>query len=222
MSALKKRSGRTLYIDMDEIKVPDHSFLNQTKNAWKKKSLRSLEPLKGRKSKPMRFDSPEKLQEAINSYFNSCFGPGYYKGKPILDVNGEPAIVQLEPFTISGLARHLGIGKTTLLDYDVNARIGLIPEEYAEIIQDAKLRIQEYAEKRLYDRDGSSGARFVLEAGFGWITRKEEKELKQNKRRIQVAQERLKLEQEAARAETLEEKQFTVNIIRAGEDSDNQ
>ena len=219
MSAIKKLSGRTLYIDMDEVKVPEHTFLHEIRNTHKK-ALRTLDPFKTNRGKPMRYDTPEKLQEAINSYFNSCFGPGYYKGKPILDANGEHVIVQTTPFTISGLARHLGINKTTLLDYDVNAKIGLIPREYADIILDAKLRIQEYAEKRLYDRDGSSGARFVLEAGFGWITEKDRKDLKQNKKRIKIAQEKLKLDQEAARAQTLEERQFTVNIVRAGENID--
>lgn len=224
MSAVKKIVGRVLYIDMDEVKIPKHPFLKEVKEIWDRpKPLRSLDPFKPmRKAKTMRYETPEALQEAVNSYFNKCFGTGYYKGKVILDANGRPATVQTEPFTVSGLARHLGIDRSTLLDYDSLSRAGLIPPEYAEIILDAKLRIQEYAEKRLYDRDGQGGARFVLEAGFGWITAKEAKELKQNKKRIKVAQEKLKLEQEAARAEKLEDKQFTVNIIRAGEDSDDQ
>ena len=223
MAAIKQMKGRKLYIDMDEIEVPEHNFLDKTKKVWDKEpSLKSLDPFNGVSNQRRKFETPEKLQEAVNSYFNSCFGPGYYKGKPILDAEGNQAIIQREPFTVSGLARHLGIGRTTLMDYENFSKAGLIAPEYAEIIVDAKLRIQEYAEKRLYDRDGSSGARFVLEAGFGWITQKEAKELKQNKKRLKIAQEKLKLAQEAAHADQLEDKQFVVNILRAGEDIDNQ
>jgi hypothetical protein len=42
-----------------------------------------------------------------------------------------------------------------------------------DIINVAKLRVQEYAESRLYDRDGVRGAMFVLSMNFGWILPKE-------------------------------------------------
>lgn len=222
MSALKKKRGRVLYINMDEIHVPQYTFLNANKAAWKKRQeMKSLDPFGRYSTKPLKFDTPEKLQDAVNSYFDSCYGPWYYKGVPMLDERGKPIIVQTKPFTVSGLARHLHINTATLKDYECHSKSGLIPTEYADIILDAKLRIQEYAEGRLYDRDGSNGARFVLEAGFGWMTRREKSELKQSKKRIKLAQEKLKLIQDANK---LEDRQLTVNILRAdiGEDNDDK
>ena len=222
MSAIKKRNKRILYIDMDEIHIPQSSFLAANKAAWKKtQKLKSLDPFyhSGRK---MTYETPEDLQKAVDSYFDSCFGPGYYRGMPILDVHGNSVIMQVQPFTITGLARHLHISTVTLFKYEAHSKAGLIPPEYADIILDAKLRIQEYAERRLYDKDGSSGARFVLEAGFGWMTKKEQQELRQAKKRIKLAQEKLQFLKETAESNKLTDNQFVVNILRAGEGNDDQ
>lgn len=209
---------------MDEVSSPMSHYLIGARQSWKNmrqaRLLKSLDPYQKYNHK-LRYNTPEELQEKVNEYFDSCYGPAYYKGEPIYNpVTGEPVIKQIEPFTISGLARHLGITRMCLCKYDSYSKSGLIPFEYAEIILDAKLRIQDYAEKRLYDKEGSSGARFVLEAGFGWITRTEARELKNNKKRIKVAQDKLKLLQEAAEANKLTDNQLIVNIMRAGEGND--
>ena len=223
MSAIKKRKGRILFINMDEIHIPLSSFLNANKASWKKRQkLKSLDPFCRDPYCRLRYNDPEELRAKVEEYFESCFTVHYYKGKPVLDIDGNPVKIQKEPFTITGLARHLHISTVTLYNYEIHSKAGLIPPEYAEIVIDAKMRIQEYAEKRLYDRDGSSGARFVLEAGFGWMTGKDKTELKQNKKRIKIAQDKLKLLQEAAAAEKLDDKEFVVNILRAGEENGNQ
>lgn len=222
MSALKKKRGRILYIDMDEIHIPSHTFLNANKKAWlKEQQLKRLDPF-ALSMRQMQYKSPEDLQRHIDDYFNSCFGPLYYKGEPLLDIHGKTVIGQTQPFTLSGLARHLHISTVTLYNYEAHAKAGLIPSEYADVIIDAKLRIQEYAEKRLYDRDGTNGAKFVLEAGFGWMTKREKQELKQNKKRIKAVQDKVKLLKEAAAANKLDDNQFVVNILRAGDDDDNK
>jgi hypothetical protein len=218
LSAIKKKRGRVLYIDMDMVTIPKFDFIQSNKKKTGKE-LKKLDPFMN-SNNGRKFKTPQQLQKKINEYFDSCYGPGYYKGNPILDVDGNPVIVQKEPFTISGLARYLHVSTVTLYNYDTDSRAGLIPPEYAEIIRDAKLRIQEYAEKRLYDRDGSGGAKFVLEAGFGWMTDRDRMELKQNKKRIKVAQAKLKLLQDAAAANKLDDNQLIVNIMRAGEGND--
>lgn len=219
MSAIKKRIKRILYIDMDEIHIPQSSFLAANKAAWKKRQkLKSLDPFY--QSKRLVYNTPEELQQAVDAYFDSCFGPGYYRGMPILDVHGDPVIMQIQPFTLTGLARHLHISTVTLFKYEAHSKAGLIPPEYAEIILDAKLRIQEYAERRLYDKDGTSGARFVLEAGFGWMTKKEQQELRQSKKRIKLAQDKLLFLREQADAGKLTDNNLVVNIMRAGEGND--
>lgn len=219
MSAIKKRIKRILYINMDEIHIPQNSFLAANKAAWKKRQkLKSLDPFY--QSKRLVYNTPEELQQAVDAYFDSCFGPGYYRGMPILDVHGDPVIMQIQPFTLTGLARHLHISTVTLFKYEAHSKAGLIPPEYAEIILDAKLRIQEYAERRLYDKDGTSGARFVLEAGFGWMTKKEQQELRQSKKRIKLAQDKLLFLREQADAGKLTDNNLVVNIMRAGEGND--
>lgn len=219
MSAIKKRIKRILYINMDEIHIPQSSFLAANKAAWKKRQkLKSLDPFY--QSKRLVYNTPEELQQAVDAYFDSCFGPGYYRGMPILDVHGDPVIMQIQPFTLTGLARHLHISTVTLFKYEAHSKAGLIPPEYAEIILDAKLRIQEYAERRLYDKDGTSGARFVLEAGFGWMTKKEQQELRQSKKRIKLAQDKLLFLREQADAGKLTDNNLVVNIMRAGEGND--
>ena len=223
MSAIKKKVGKVFYIDMNEVDSPMSSYLVAGRQAWKKRGqarlLKSLDPYQKTNLK-LQYETPEQLQQKVDEYFDSCYGPIYYKGEQVLDITGRPVMGQREPFTLSGLARHLGISRMCICKYESYSKAGLIPHEYAEIILDAKLRIQDYAEKRLYDKEGSSGARFVLEAGFGWITKTEARELKNNKKRIKVAQDKLKLLQEAAEANKLTDNQLIVNIMRAGEGND--
>lgn len=213
-----KKTGRVIILDMDAIQIPEAEFLKLNRCAWRKRQeLKKLDPF----SDPFikrKYADPQELQEKIDEYFKSCFGVKYYKGKPVFDMDGEPVIGQVEPFTLSGLARYIGICRNTLRNYEIKSKAGLIPPEYYEIIQEARMRVQEYAEKRLYDRDGSTGARFVLEAGFGWMTERDRKELKQSKKRIKVSQDKLKLLQAAAEAKNMDDKEFVVNILRASND----
>lgn len=213
------KHGRIIILDMDAIIVPESEFLSKNRVDWvtgtKSKKLDPFSNSFLRK----RYTDPKELQERVNAYFDSCFGVRYYKGHPMYDIEGEPLIGQIEPFTLSGLARYLGICRNTLKNYELKSKAGLIPPEYYEIIQDARMRVQEYAEKRLYDRDGSTGARFVLEAGFGWMTEKDRKELKQSKKRIKVTQEKLQLLKDAAASKTLDDKEFVVSILRASNEN---
>ena len=213
------KHGRIIILDMDAIIVPESEFLSKNRVDWvtgtKSKKLDPFSNSFLRK----RYTDPKELQERVNAYFDSCFGVRYYKGHPMYDIEGEPLIGQIEPFTLSGLARYLGICRNTLKNYELKSKAGLIPPEYYEIIQDARMRVQEYAEKRLYDRDGSTGARFVLEAGFGWMTEKDRKELKQSKERIKVTQEKLQLLKDAAASKTLDDKEFVVSILRASNEN---
>lgn len=212
--------NRVLTIDMDAIHIPRYSIQQMVKNRWKQNNeLKNLDPfaryIGGRIKK---FKTPEELQAKVDGYFQTCWGARYYNGKPLLDENGNVVQGIIKPYTVSGLARHLGITVKCLFEYEVHSKIGMIPPEYNDIIQDAKLRIQEYAEQRLYDREGSSGARFVLETGFGWVTKKEAMELKQSDRRIKLARDKLNFVKQQAEEGKLTDKELTVNILRAGND----
>ena len=113
----------------------------------------------GRKPK---FNSPEEMQEKIEAYFKSCEGTLLTDddGKPVFNKYGEPVVYGEEPLTVTGLALALGFtSRRALLDYQAK-------QAYKEIIEKAKLRIENYAEKRLYDKDGMNGARFTLQNNF--------------------------------------------------------
>lgn len=210
-------NGRKLYIDMDSIPTITPTVLTGINAAWRKvQDKRKLDPFNIVSN---RRYTPEELQARIEEYFKSCEGYKYYKGKLVLDHMGKPVICQVKPYTLSGLERYLKLSHNTLRRYEQLSRSGLIPPEYAEIIVDARQRVQEYAEERLYDREGSSGARFVLEVGFGWMTKMDKKALKQSKERIELTREKLDFLKQQAEEGKLTDTEFTVNILRADNDN---
>lgn len=113
----------------------------------------------------LRYKTAKEMEEKIDNYFESL------KGQPLLDCEGQPVvckghIVYLEeptPPTVCGLALHLGLkSRQSLLNYKNRSKA------FEEVISRSKLRIEAYAEGRLFDRDGSRGAQFTLENNFGW------------------------------------------------------
>ncbi len=112
-----------------------------------------------------KYKTPEEMQERIEAYFEEC------KGHPLLDGDssavrdkfGYPIILDAKPLTVTGLALALGFtNRLALLNYQAKPA-------FREIVERAKLRIENYAEMRLYDKDGANGARFNLQNNFkGW------------------------------------------------------
>jgi len=75
---------------------------------------------------------------------------------------GVPIIINAKPPTVTGLALSLGFtGRQALIDYQGRP-------EFADTVTRAKSRCEEYAESRLYDKDGANGAKFSLGCNFGW------------------------------------------------------
>lgn len=120
---------------------------------------------KSRAGRPPRYKSVEELQAKIDAYFTDC------KGKPLLDENGtavtdkygEPVIVGAHPPTVTGLALALSFtNRQSLLNYQAK-------KQFLDTITRAKSRCEEYAESRLFDRDGARGAQFSLEHNFRWL-----------------------------------------------------
>ena len=119
---------------------------------------------------PRKYKSVKQMQAAIDDYFNSCKGePLISDGVAVTDKNGTPVFVGAHPPTVTGLALALGFtGRQALLDYQ--ARL-----EFADAVTRAKARCEEYAESRLYDRDGANGAKFSLGCNFGWNAESEKR-----------------------------------------------
>lgn len=112
---------------------------------------------------PRKWKSVKAMQEAIDAYFKKCEGePLIVDGSVAVDKYGVPIIINVKPPTVTGLALALGFtGRQALLDYQARP-------EFADTITRAKARCEEYAESRLYDKDGANGAKFSLGCNFGW------------------------------------------------------
>ena len=110
------------------------------------------------------FTSAEEMQEKIDAYFASC-DPELLRdgdGTPMLNKNGEPVYVGGRPMTIQGLALALGFtSRQSLLNYKAK-------REFVDTVTRARLRVEQYAAERLFDRDAQRGAQFTLAYGFGY------------------------------------------------------
>ena len=110
------------------------------------------------------FTSAEEMQEKIDAYFESC-EPELLRdgdGTPMLNKNGEPVYVGGRPMTIQGLALALGFtSRQSLLNYKAK-------REFVDTVTRARLRVEQYAAERLFDRDAQRGAQFTLAYGFGY------------------------------------------------------
>jgi len=108
------------------------------------------------------FKTPEDMQKAIDAYFEDCKGEILKddQGNIIYNKYGEPVYINVKPLTVTGLALALGFtSRRALLDYQDR-------KDFTAVVEKAKLKIENYAEMRLYDKDGWNGARFNLQNNF--------------------------------------------------------
>lgn len=203
---------RTVVLDLRGIFSP-HSPFNGRMN-----------PTKGQKR---RFMSPEHLQCMVNEYFESCNGPLLDRyGNLVYDKNGNLVKTQVEPWTVSGLALYLGVATTTLKKYR-EGRIDTLLDEmradtddymtFSSVVLKAKQKIESYAEKRLYDRDGQQGARFVLDNAFQWVSRKEQAEIDKMTQESILKAKEFQLKKDLLDSGE-DDSSLTINIIRGRKD----
>lgn len=120
---------------------------------------------KPKAGRPAFYKTPEELQAAVDRYFDSC------KGTPVFDKRGLPVMIRPGvqkmageiPPTLAGLSHFLGYR-----DRQQFTRQRRRSVEFANVVALARLRVENYAESRLYDLDGYKGAAFVLKMCFGW------------------------------------------------------
>lgn len=91
-------------------------------------------------SRPMKFQSVEQLQSLIEEYFEVAESSG-------------------TPLTVTGLCLHLDTTRETMMDYQENPM-------FSDTVKKAKLRVENYAEKKLYG-NSPTGPIFALK-NFGW------------------------------------------------------
>lgn len=122
--------------------------------------------------RPPKYENVEEIEEKIEQYFDSCKGEPLRdsNGNPMFDKRHQPVMIGQKPPTVTGLALALGFNtRKSLLEYQGK-------KEFVNTITRAKSRVEEYAESRLFDRDGSNGAQFSLRNNFkGWNIDNEQK-----------------------------------------------
>ena len=114
--------------------------------------------------RPPKYKKKEEVDGLIEKYFKECEGRPYIMedGEPLRDKNGEVVMLGERPITMTGLALALGFNsRQSLLNYQGKP-------EFMDSITRAKAHVEEYAERRLYDRDGAKGAEFSLKYNFKW------------------------------------------------------
>lgn len=115
--------------------------------------------------RPPKYKNKEEIETKIQAYFEKCEGEILRddEGDIIYDKFGHPVILNRKPPTVTGLALALGFAsRQALLNYQGK-------KEFNDTITRAKSYIEQYAEERLFDRDGVNGAKFSLINNFkGW------------------------------------------------------
>lgn len=232
-------AGRAKFIHKVVIDAPEHPvvrsrWVDDRKVMVDFRAIRL--PLKqGMTDNPGRrplFLSVEDLQAKCEAYFESCMGYAFDKNNEIVrGEDGRPVRVQVRPYTVSGFARALGLSTVTMMQYRGGEIDTLLDEmrsdtddmlTFARVLNDARQRIEEYVESRLYDRDGQGGARHVLDCAYGakWVTSKERAEIDRMGREM-----KLKLEEFNMKKKLLEDSDgddaITINVVRAKAKGDN-
>lgn len=227
MGHFKGIDGKKVYIDFEDLYEPSWMIREVQKiSSEKSRALKRLDPFSRCGGSKRAYQTPEELRVACDSYFKSqeCFVYDRF-GQAIRDAETGKKVKTTKPLTLSGLARHLKITTNTLRNYTAVSHAGLIPPEYAEIVLEARQKIEEYAESRAYDKDGANGGKFVLKAGFGWVEPQEESIIRKNKIDTAVSAKLLKIKQDESAAKLKlmelgdnEDNDICITIKRKGED----
>jgi hypothetical protein len=115
--------------------------------------------------RPLKWKTPEELEKLCDAYFDSCYEEqqrvtGSGRNKKV-----EMVKVQVEPFTICGLALALDLTRRGLLNYEDETSETRKP--FFPIIKRAKLKCQQYAEKHTFGNN-PTGAIFNLKCNYEW------------------------------------------------------
>ncbi len=113
-------------------------------------------------------------KQSVENYFKECMGESVLdsEGKEMKDKNGEVIRKNLRPPTLTGLALALGFNsRKEFLEYEGSKR-------EREYIDKARLRIENYNEEKLFEKD------YVRSAIFNLSGREEEREERRGEVRI--------------------------------------
>lgn len=121
--------------------------------------------------RPPTYKTVEEMQTLIDEYFEKSKGePLMIDGEPYM-YKGEIVLINKYPLTVTGLAIALGFtSRAALLNYQGKS-------EFVNAITRAKLIIEDYANRRLYDKEGVNGAKFTLANNYEGYKERQEVDL---------------------------------------------
>ncbi|MDS0525471.1 DNA-packaging protein [Clostridium sp. SHJSY1] len=111
--------------------------------------------------RPLKFKSPEELQEKIDAYYVWAKDNGKH-------------------ITITGLAWYLDTNRLTLLRYEeddcelLKSVDDTVKSEFRNTIKRAKARIEMESEERLYKKDSVVGSIFTMKNNYGYVDKQEQ------------------------------------------------
>lgn len=109
--------------------------------------------------RPLLFKTPEEMKKVIDEYFEWCDNRAI---KAVNKDGHEYMISSPAPYTMSGLARRLGMSRRTLVDYAERS-------EFLPTIKEARSRIEEDVETRMNEKNTfTPGLIFNAKENFGW------------------------------------------------------
>lgn len=97
--------------------------------------------------RPPKYTKPEEIQIKIEGYFKECDS-------------------KKEPYTITGLGMALDMSRQDLINYSNK-------EEFFDTIKKAKMKVENYLEKRLITDNSTTGIIFNLKNNYGWKDKQE-------------------------------------------------
>ena len=97
--------------------------------------------------RPKKYSKKEEIEEKINNYFKECDD-------------------RQEPYTVTGLGLALNMSRQDLINYSKD-------KEFFDTIKKAKLRIENYLEKRLITDNSVTGIIFNLKNNYNWKDKQE-------------------------------------------------
>lgn len=121
--------------------------------------------------RPLKFNDPQKLQEAVETYFDRLTVWNYAEGVDPVSLKPRKRLQRqfLNPPTMSGLAVSLGINRQSLIKYasgEMSWNSEPISEEVkkqlVDTIRNAHARVEEYGHEALYTAKSAVGPVFSL------------------------------------------------------------
>ena len=114
--------------------------------------------------RPRKFNSVAEMEEAIEEYFFKC--DARTTPTPIKDI-GVIDVPNPEPYTIQGLAVHIGLTTEGMLEYEKRP-------EFSSTVKEAKARVEANKVVNMLDGKGfGAGYIFDLKHNHGWKDKQE-------------------------------------------------